>query len=263
MHNSKLFLYITIVLALLLAGCINVNQSIEIYEDGSGKFAIDLGMSEMLVNMGEELGEGSGMETSFGEVEEEMDLNDENPYVSNVVTNEFNEDGYKHYFVEADISDMKAFLSEIQEGDESGLNITLEQTEDGNLLFTQIIDMSSGLADEEASDEEVNEFSNFMMEGAFQGNYWTLTLKLPNVVETNGELDEESNTVTWSIPMADLVMEQETYEMTAEYKPPATGIPLHYILLGGLLALFILAVIGYFLYRRQKTRKVTETDVLA
>jgi hypothetical protein len=264
MRYSKAWLLISIVLALLTAGCINVTQSIEINADGSGKFAIDLGVSEALINMGEELGEGSGVDISLDEMTEEMDLTEDNPYVSNVVTDEYNEEGFKHYSVEADISDMQAFLSGIQERAESGMRITLKQQEDGNMVFTQVIDMSGEMLGEETSEEGMDEFVNIMMASAFQGNYWTLTLTLPNVVETNGDVDEETKTVTWSIPMADLIMDQETYEMTAEYKPSSPGIPLQYMLLGGLLVLVVLAAIGYVLYRRRKNKMdVNEPEVTA
>lgn len=265
MRKPKIYLIVSILLAFLLSGCINITQSIEINADGSGKFSMDLGMSEMLLNMGEEFDEESeGGKFSLNEMKEDMELTSDNPYVTNVKVDEYNEEGYKHFSVEADISDMHAFLSDLQAEDNSGIKFTLQQKENGNMHFVQVIDLSEGVAGEDISEEEMSEFSNLMVANAFQGNYWTLTLKLPNVVETNGEWDEETNTVTWSIPMADVLMDQEMYEMSAEYRPPSSGITPQYYLLGGVVALAILAVLGYLIFRgRKNSEQGTDTEILS
>lgn len=213
MRITKSCAAICLALAIGLTGCINVNQAVEINPDGSGSFSMDLGVSESLMAMAEASGQATGEKPSFGM---EEDLVSDNPYVAEVHTNEYNEDGYKHYSVEADITDMNAFLSQMSETNESGMTVSLEELDNGNIIFRQNIDIQqNGVS---SDDSEMDALISGMVANAFQGNHWTVTLKVPNVVETNGTLDDETGVVTWSIPMTDL-MNHKPHELVAEFRP--------------------------------------------
>jgi len=238
-------------LAIGITGCINVNQAIEIESDGSGSFSMDLGVSESLMAMAEASGQATGEEPSFGM---EKELVSDSPYVGEVHTKEYNEDGYKHYAVDADITDMKAFFSQMSDTNESGMSVSLVELDNGNLLFRQNIDVQqNGVS---SDDSELDTIMSGMVANAFQGNYWTVTLKVPNLVDTNGKLDDETGVITWSIPMTEL-MNHKPRELTAEFRPTTlfqTILPY----LAVLLAAGILIAAALLLIARRRRSQLVE-----
>ena len=50
------------------------------------------------------------------------------------------------------------------------------------------------------------------------GRYWTLTLHSPKIVTANGKISEDKKTVSWRVPLYDLLInEQYAFDMQATF----------------------------------------------
>jgi hypothetical protein len=237
--------------ALLLSGCIQVEQEYWINPDGSGTIRMDMAYSEALKEMGDPT--ASGLPTT---TELEGDYSG-NPFVTKMTLDEYTADGMYHTAVLIEVSSMTEFLraAEADSGSAKEGLPSLELLENGQYRFSQLLTMDG--------DEELDEFSREMMTGAFSGMYWTVKLHAPNVVSTNGVMDAKTSTVEWRVPMSDLLTTSSGYEIEAVYQPPALrrSSLLWWIIGGGLcLSVCGVSVVGvsagvFFLRRRKITAK--------
>jgi hypothetical protein len=231
--------------ALLLSGCIQIEQEYWINPDGSGTIRIDMAYSEALKEMGDPA--ASGLPTTT-ELEGDYSTN---PYVTNMTLDEYTTEGMYHTAAVIEVRNMAEFLREADGGSAKEGLPSLTLLENGQYRFSQLLTMGG--------DEELDEFSREMMMGAFSGMYWTVKLHAPNVVSTNGVLDAKTSTVEWRVLMSDLLT-SSGYEIEAVYQPPALrrSSLLWWILGGGLcLSVCGLSVVGVtagvFFLRRRKT----------
>jgi hypothetical protein len=207
MKPSRFFMIIAILLSgVLLSACIDVSQEIVIDRDGSGKFFLDVGFSWALSVL--------ATDNNFGSIDVMKEDYANNPYVNNFEIKETSREGFRHFIIDVDVSDMAGFLREWQKemGNES-IDITLEKLANGNWLFTQAVYLG-GSSDSPSSSG--GDFSNVIIGTMLANKYWNLKLSVPNVQSTNGEWDKETNTVEWNIPMEKIF--NERVELVAEFR---------------------------------------------
>ena len=192
--------------ALLLSGCINIQQEYWLYEDGSAKVGMDIGMSEALLSMG--ANSGSGSTTSpFEDLKSEY--NASNPNIKNVTVREYTDKDLKHFEVTFEVPDFEEFLAtESSKGSE--FNITLTRNADKSMLFKQITQLDAA--------SETGGMDLDSMGEVFKDMYWLVKVHVPQVISTNGEKLDNS-TVQWKIPMADIFAGKAPGELTMLYKP--------------------------------------------
>ena len=198
-----------VLFALLLGGCINIQQEYWLYEDGSAKVGMDIGMSQALISMGA----SSGSDANSNPFEDlKSEFNDNNPNIKNVQVREYSDDDLQHFAVTFEVDDFEKFLAtEASQGSE--FNITLTRTPDDSILFKQITQLDTGMG---ASDMDMES-----MGPVFKDMYWSVLVHVPRVISTNGE-QLDNNTVQWKIPMADIFAGKAPGELTMVYRPKGT-----------------------------------------
>ena len=195
-----------ILFALLLGGCINIQQEYWLYEDGSAKVSMDIGMSQALLSMGAT----SGSDTTTNPFDDlKSEFNDSNPNIKNVKVREYSENDLQHFEVTFEVPDFEKFLAE-EASQGSEFDITLTRTPDDSILFKQTTQLDSGGM---GSDMDVES-----MGPVFKDMYWSVIVHVPQVISTNGERLDNS-TVQWKIPMADIFSGKAPGELTMVYKP--------------------------------------------
>ena len=257
MHKKILLVFILSMSSLLLTACFDVEQEYWINDDGSGKFRMDLGVSESLLAMDD-------YEDDIFSIDEMEEAQSSNPYITNFVTREYSEEGYRHYSITADISDMQTFFGELQDLSDimggAGILITLEETSNGNWLFHQTLNMSDAALGDDTLDGSLDDLSRGMLAGILGDSYWNVKLHVDNIVNTNGKWDEETNTVEWNISMAE-IFTGDNIDMTAEYKPAFAWkkyiIPIVLMCFVGIFVVISIAVI-FFLYLRQQNKETAQ-----
>ena len=98
-----------ILFALLLGGCINIQQEYWLYEDGSAKVGMDIGMSQALLSMGA-TGDSGTSSSPFEDLKNES--NDSNPNIKNVQVREYTDNDLQHFEVTFEVDDFEQFLAE-------------------------------------------------------------------------------------------------------------------------------------------------------
>ena len=224
--------------SLLLSGCFNMTQEFTFEKGGSGKALMDVGMSEGLIAMAQ-----ASDDTTFDLAEIQNAWSD-NPYASNIQVNESStDDGFRHVTVSADVSDMAGFLQTWNQDDEGRMAITIENLENGNVRYHQVIDLVTETND--SSDNEFGQLGAGMMADAFKDQFWTLRLHTPNIVDTNGEWDPKTKTIEWRIPFARLM--NDKVEINAEFSL-GSRFPAWLLIIGGIAILFLLVAAGIVVF---------------
>ena len=195
-----------VLFALLLGGCINIQQEYWLYEDGSAKVGMDIGMSQALLSMGAT----SGSDANSNPFEDlKSEFNDSNPNIKNVQVREYSDNDLQHFAVTFEVDDFEKFLAtEASQGSE--FNITLTRTPDDSILFKQITQLDTGMG--------ANDMDMESMGPVFEDMYWSVLVHVPRVISTNGE-QLDNNTVQWKIPMADIFAGKAPGELTMVYRP--------------------------------------------
>ena len=195
-----------VLFALLLGGCINIQQEYWLYEDGSAKVGMDIGMSQALLSMGATSGSDSST-SPFDDLKSEF--NNSNPNIKNVQVREYSDNDLQHFAVTFEVDDFEKFLAE-EASQGSEFNITLTRTPDDSILFKQITQLDTGMG--------TNDMDMESMGPAFEDMYWSVLVHVPRVISTNGE-QLDNNTVQWKIPMADIFAGKAPGELTMVYRP--------------------------------------------
>ena len=197
-------------LGLLLTGCLDVKQEITFKGDNTGHFLFDMGMSQELLSLSQSQG-GSSTGNPF-----ESDMSS-NPYVTNYTATEYDDSDMHHYMLEMDITDMMAFFNSQDVSNSEDMMFSLTQQPNGNYLFKETLNMSGASSEAGLSGQDM---SSDLVATAFAGKFWTLRIKVPNVVNHNGTLDSKTGFLEWKIPMADLMSNTApTTEMWVEFRP--------------------------------------------
>ena len=197
-----------VLLAVLLGGCINIQQEYWLKADGSAQVSMDIGMSTALLSMGSSSGGGTSTSNPFQDIKKEFDST--NPYIKNVKVREYTDKDLQHIALTFDVPNFELFLKN-QTKQEGELDITLAHQPNGNILFTQITQLN-------AASDQTSGLDPSSMSSMFKDMYWTVTVHVPQVISTNG-IRMDNNTVQWKIPMADVFAGKAPASLTVEYKP--------------------------------------------
>ena len=238
--RKNVFVIAMLAALVLLSGCLDIEEDIVINEDGSGSYRIAMIMDASLADMMEE-GDSETMidEGDFEDAETKTYTDDDGNFVSEATVN---------------FDDLETFIDEFNESSEDGGIILEYEDLGGTIRLTHIIEGSDSESGGALGD--TGDFGAEMLEGL----EWKLSITVPSVVDTNGELDEETNTVTWEIPLT-LLSEPDGHEAFVEYSTGSFNWSIAAIAIGCCFGLFVLAaiVVGIFFFVRSRNKKDVTT----
>jgi hypothetical protein len=206
---KRLITPLLLALSLFLSGCIDMDQELVINSDGSGKMTVTLGMAETLMAM---VKAQSGKD---GEAVCTMDADDDafiqaNDYVSGVSYSERQEAGMYYCTKSIAVSDFRKFREArdaIVTGDNDKFEFpfTIEDLPDGNIRLTQdFSNIGRDDPNQTETEKEASEMAMKMMRSMMAGRYFSITVKAPKIVSSNGQISEDGTTVTWKKALIDI-----------------------------------------------------------
>lgn len=193
---------------LVLGGCIEYQESLELYEDGTGQLSIMMGFDLSMMEM-----------FSSDDDDEDMDMDMGLDFIENIpdmdgitvlLEESYEEDGWewsKVVFSFDSLEHLRA-LNEIEIEEEDGSDflghLTWERGDDGYYIFNRELPLFG-----DDSDEEMDEMTIDMMLSFFGDVQFVYSVTFPRaVLETNTEtesIDSSTNTVTWTFSLPDMV----------------------------------------------------------
>jgi hypothetical protein len=235
---------LALVVVLALSGCINFKEELWFNADGTGKFSIDIGMSQSLIDMAK----GSGSDP-FEDFKKEFEAKD--PLVKNVSGKEYSDkvggQDMKHYVITAEITDMFKYMEQQSKNSNETMNITVKKLENGNFSFTQNLAMgdNSGLPTSGVDAKSLQSFLKDM--------YWTVVVHVPSVVSADKTAKVSGGTVEWAIPIGDVMAATKPIELKLEYSPKGGGdFPTWIIFVIVGVVVVALIVVGVLLFLRRR-----------
>lgn len=260
-------------LAFLISGCIDMEQDIYLYSDGSGRIRFDMGINKDLTELGEEPGQDEiDLAENFKKIARRL-LSD--PRLSSSPrVEEYSDRDYRRVAIDITLRDWhdlpdinRTIIEHGTEGDVKDPNInglllfSLEEREDGSVTYRQPVAPSypgvSGSEEEGGWGKFTRYLVNtFMGEGAL-----TVTLHSPTISYTNGLWQTDRTSVQWSVELADLITESAEIEsFTAAIGASARTSYLWRVL--GIL-LIVSALVGLLVwFRRSRSRKPPLSDTV-
>ncbi len=196
-RNRKLLLIIfTTFSMLVLSGCVNMLQDINIREDGSGTlrfaFAVD---SDVYPEFEARISEGLALENYLTGLMQHEDVTD-------MVQDHYEENGRTWDVIILEIADFSAVFAE--ERRIGPLEMVIRE-EDGAYTFEQTIDM-------------VN--TNITIPGInlldISGAGYTVSLFTPQILDTNG-VQPEGGLSFWDVPLDELIQQGDEVYLEADY----------------------------------------------
>jgi len=216
-NNPKSFLIFYISFLIFISGCINLQQTTKIHDDGSGTISLHYWTKSSNLSMGDELG---GL--SFTEDKVKQNFTSPNTTVKSVNIENKDDDSTTHVQLDIDFNDFNRLA------EAPGFSKTRTGWNKGNNMmeFSYVIEKDS---------INVTGLNDNILEYKFE---------FPNeVISTNGIND--GNTVTWRKPLSDL---KENLEMTATVKSKGK--------VCGIFGYgFLIVMSGLFLLRTGKQRR--------
>lgn len=200
-----------VILAALMtsAGCVKVDQTLTLEQDGSGTLAIRYGMSEQTIaqleameQMSRSMGESVEVEDQgpfdFDEDKIRADFAADKPAgVELVSVRSEMLDGWKYMNIDLRFDDLAA-LKQTDLFEDSRL--TLTRNEDGNYLLSQGTGSDVGGADDLGGDQEGGDESAAMMQqmaAMFAGMRIAMTVVVPGEIITTNATEVSGQTATW------------------------------------------------------------------
>lgn len=187
----------------LLAGCMDLEQGISVEPDGTVTFVMEVAIDTEMLQMMAAMGEGDP--AGIASICEDMDSADV-PESFTVTEEEFERDGDTVCRTTA-VGPLEELAAESpDEMDETG-GVVLTSEGNGVYYFeTLMISEDSGLGD--VSEPEIA--------AMFEGRTIMFYVTAPNIIETNGDLD--GNTASLTIPTIDLMSGTgEAYSLTVRF----------------------------------------------
>lgn len=254
----------------LLPGCFELSQDIWIYEDLTGTVKMEFALSEALMAFGGEM-QPDPLADMRAQTEDARAALEAHPNVAGVRTEEYKEGGMHRFAFFVDIRDVRLMDDEFTTllnqygmfaatpGDgESTPTWTMrfENPVGRNVRYIQQIAINPDATnqfqpkrpDTGGADEPFAELGEAMgramMSSMFGDKYITLRLHAPHIVSADGVINGDATSVTWQIPIADLMSDEPLKrELHAEYQLPFSWAP---VAIGGLalaVVLFVTAVV--------------------
>jgi hypothetical protein len=100
---------------------------------------------------------------------------------------------------------------------------SLKHLKDDDGYFRQHIRNRAGDEGKSKLEAGAEQFTNSLMGRMMTGRYWTVTLHTPKLIEGNGKLSEDKKTVSWRMPLYDLLLDEDyAYDMQASFEVKQT-----------------------------------------
>ena len=202
---------------LFLAGCLDLTEEIRLNGDGSGRLMIDLGVSEKVNALATLAGNKSPM--PFNEEDLRKALEDsENIESFTISTRQSN--GMAHTVLDAVVRDFTRPLPSLRRSGTAGQGteeavapFTVRRLDNRNLRFVH--KLSPLLA------PEAGQATNLLAGLALSNRYLSVRL-YGNIVSSNGTIAEDQRSVSWKIPLSQLLAGTTVInQLEAEVSPPA------------------------------------------
>lgn len=216
---------LALLLCLPLAGCLDVNQEIWVYDDGRGRMTTEVGLHEQLMLMQGKQSDESVCDSFF----EKKEFLEKQADVESVVYKTYKQGGVFYCVSDIRVSDFTK-LTNLQDASLKGSAIeankddfqtefSLKLQQDGNGFFRQHIRNQSGDPGKHKLEAHAEKFTNVIMGHLMTGRYWSLTLHTPKIVDANAKISEDNKTVSWRVPLYDLLTdEQYAFDMQASFE---------------------------------------------
>lgn len=207
---------------LILASCMGAESKIKIKNDGSGNILFTYRISQMLLNMGESEGEESETES-----ESEEKSNSDVPLPITKEDFEKEVEGIEGLTL-IDVTQTETeqdliITAELEFDDVEILSqseafaewpVTFEKVDD-TYVFTQVLSEGTGGDSDAAMDEETIQ----MVESMFAGYEFVFSVEAPSPIKEYqlGELSPDKKTLTYTIPIADMMRIKEKLEFVVKW----------------------------------------------
>jgi lipopolysaccharide export LptBFGC system permease protein LptF len=244
MKNAKLLFLL--LLPLLLIGCINYSEETWIHSDGSGKIAMEISTSEQFAAL---MAGQSGSDPFSPKELAQPFKGVKGIQLKNVKT--FHKNGNIIAAVNFEFSSLDAF-NRIKNGSSSpGFlgQISLSKDKKGRFIFTRTIDKMELSQGKEKGEADSNDNLAGNMSAALLSGYtWKYTVHFPakvlNANTANDNINGQTNTVTWDLPLSDIVKSPQT--MTATFEAPLPWLTILLIAAGFLIIIAVVFIVLKF-----------------
>ena len=252
MRKNKIFFTLIVFSALLalLSGCLDVEESLVINQNGSGKYQLAIIVDQSL-------------EDYLSDSESSFDL-DESNFEDAETYSYYNENGDAVREIIIHFDNMEIFIEEFNRDSDGTIHLALEEISGGKYRLTQEIDFST--LKEESDDTFGDQVEDFFSSTVLSGSEWRISVTAPYIEETNGRLSEDGSQVDWNIEFADVINSGAEHKAYVVYNPnkylPAMIAGVSCLCLAGFLTVALIAFIGWRWYRRPKVNTIQVIEVL-
>lgn len=204
---------------LLFSGCFELLEEIWISPDGSARMKIDIGISEVMLSMGEGEEEDpfANLDEEFRKTKEEVE---KNPGVKHIDFQQYSDGTLKHFVFDIEVSDYTALnglpriiyaenstsktptesMFQLEESE-----LLIERQGDGKVIFVRRF----GQPEESDSLQDSGDMKEAMAGAMFGNYYYTVRLHADEIATTNGRVDETKKMVEWKTPIGLLMAEKK------------------------------------------------------
>ena len=216
---------LSLLLCLPLAGCLDVDQELWVYGDGSGRMKIELGLHGQT---GTSQGNGNAGNNRCDGYFEEKSILEKHEGVESVERKSYIEGGVFYCVADIKVSDF-TLLQTVQEASLRGSAIDANRNafqseftltnKDGHGYFRLHVRNQAADPDKHKLLQHVEQFTNVLTGSMMTGRYWSVTLHTPDLLDANGTKNEDSKTATWRVPLYDLLVDEHyAFDMQATFE---------------------------------------------
>lgn len=205
MKRATCLLILSLALLLLTAGCFQIDQELWHNADGSGKASFNVSVSDQFL----QLASGGQVLPHLFETWNGLEAVENSNYANIALDEALNGDDHR-YSATVDFKDFSR-LAELQR---ETLDFRIEEQENGNLRFTQVLDYRLDTSEPGAAE------TMELLVTELGDDAYTVRLHVPNLLtsDSRGILDAKAGVVEWKIPMSELFSAQQPVEIWAEYR---------------------------------------------
>jgi len=242
---------LTCLALLLIAGCINYDQQLELNANGSGKLVMHYSMAQQLVSMMQMGGQAAGgdnkeQQMPFKIKEDEVKADLKAPGVKVEKFETKTEGDQQHFYVHISF-DKVTSLNNTKTFKEMPISW---KEENGTVTFTQVLKAKKKEGAAKAGGDDA--MQKQMAQAMFGNAAFKYSVKLPSKAlpspATNGTIADDGKTVNWTFPLVEMDSGDKT--MTASFK---SGMGMKMVaIIAGAGFLVLLGLIGIIMMMRKK-----------
>lgn len=223
MKFSRITLFLALAIVLLTSGCFRVDQELWHNTDGTGKVHFDVSVDQFFL----EMASGGQALPHLFQTWQGLEEGEDSNYAAITLSDAVQEEDHS-YTADVELKD----FSRLKELQRETLDFSVEEQKNGTLRFSQRLDFRLNAA----SPDEMQTV-DMLVDGLGEDAY-TVKLHVPRVLSADPRavVDTKNGTVSWSVPMTELVTATEPLEIWAEYRL-SRGIPWWVWVLVGVAAL--------------------------